>query len=171
MSRYQRKLKSKKNIFVKLFNFLKKEIPLFSIIPLDARELIENMKMISIEFVLCKLINYYFCVRIFDFDTYKEYHTERKGILGSGIILGAFIPTTEESKKNDWPEIQIHGLPHLFASFSDYQKTFNFDTNYWNDLVLPEFKGKDGISFSYCLLRPKSRLVIAFYFVNDNLSL
>ena len=124
------------------------------------------LQMPRSEAKLCQSEIYLFLIyRVFDFDMYKKYHNEREGILGSGITLGAFLPTTEKSKQNDWPEIQIHGVPHLFTSFSDYQKTFNFDIDYWNNHLMQEFKDKDGISFSYCLLRPKSRSVMNCFFI------
>ncbi|XP_066910384.1 glucose dehydrogenase [FAD, quinone]-like [Clytia hemisphaerica] len=94
---------------------------------------------------------------IFNYDTYKRYHEERTGVIGSGISFGVFIPTTEESMKNDWPEIQIHLVPHLITALADYQKCFNIKNDYWQKLMLPQLQGKHGVTYSYCLLRPKSR--------------
>ena len=44
-----------------------------------------------------------FFIRYLDFDAVNEYLTTRKGLLGSAMTLGAFVPTTEESKRDDWP--------------------------------------------------------------------
>ena len=94
--------------------------------------------------------------RIITYDTYKKYHEKRKGILGSGAVFGIFLPITEESRQNDFPEIQIFGLPHL-ASSPDYKNIFNFDEDYWTNFHQPGLEGKDGYSYFNCLLQPKSR--------------
>ena len=77
--------------------------------------------------------------------------------MGHGVPMTAFIPTTKESTQYDWPEIQLHIIPLLVGSNTDFKKTFFIDDKFWSDYLVPGMKGKDGISFSYCLLRPKSR--------------
>ncbi|XP_066921858.1 glucose dehydrogenase [FAD, quinone]-like [Clytia hemisphaerica] len=91
------------------------------------------------------------------FETYKEYHQHRTGLLSSGIVLGAFMPASEKAKKNDWPEIQTHFYPHLITSLPVYQQIFNFNEEYWRNVMLKELEGKNGVTFVNCLLRPKSR--------------
>ncbi|XP_066910417.1 glucose dehydrogenase [FAD, quinone]-like isoform X4 [Clytia hemisphaerica] len=94
--------------------------------------------------------------RIIKYDTYKKYHDSREGILGSGGVFTSFLPTTEESKRTDYPEMQIFGLPHL-ASATDYKDVFNFDEEYWTNVYQPGLEGQEGYSYFNCLLRPKSR--------------
>ena len=95
-------------------------------------------------------------LRILSYDTYITYHERRGGVLSAGSFFNIFLPTTEESMKNDYPEIQLFGLPHL-TTLPDYQKSFNFDEDYWTNFLQPGLKGKYGFSYFNCLLRPKSR--------------
>ena len=98
-----------------------------------------------------------FFIRYLDFDAVNEYLTTRKGLLGTAMTLGAFVPTTEESKRDDWPEVQIHLVPHLVTDFDGYRNIFSISDDYWDNYLMKEFKGKHGVTLSYCLLRPKSR--------------
>ena len=84
----------------------------------------------------------------------------RKGNLAGSVPIGAFLPTTPESKENDWPELQMHLLPHLVTTIPDYKQIFNIDDKYWSDHLMANLQGKHGLTFSFCLLRPKSMLVI-----------
>ena len=81
-----------------------------------------------------------------------------EGLLGHAAPMTAFIPTTKESEQIDWPEIQLHTAPLLLGSTIEIKKAFNIDDKFWSDYLVPGMKGKEGISFSYCLLRPISRL-------------
>jgi len=97
--------------------------------------------------------------RITNFDTVKEYIQHRKGNLAWSVPIGAFLPTTPESKENDWPELQMHLLPHLVTTIPDYKNTLNFDDEYWNGHLMSNLQGRHGVTYSLCLLRPKSRFV------------
>ena len=96
--------------------------------------------------------------RILHFDTFKRYLETNEGPLGYALPMSVFVPTTKESEQYDWPEIQLHIIPLLLGSNTDLKKAFSIDDKIWSDYLVPGMKGKEGISFTYCLLRPKSRL-------------
>ena len=102
-------------------------------------------------------MSYGLSFRIAGYETYMQFHQNRTGYLKSGIAFGMFAPLTEEAKQKDWPEIQSHFLPHLTTTVPDYQWIFNYDDDYWNDVMLRELQGKHGVTYGNCLLRPKSR--------------
>ena len=95
--------------------------------------------------------------RILHYDTFKGYLETGEGLLGHIVPMTAFLPTSKYSGKIDWPEIKLHIIPLLFGSSADLKKAFNIDDKFWFDYLSLGMKGKEGISISYCLLRPKSR--------------
>ena len=92
-----------------------------------------------------------------------EYFNNREGVLGQTVPMIMFLPTTEQTEAMDWPDIQIHGLPFLMGAIPDMKKLFRINDKFWNEYLEPGMKGKDGISFSYCLLRPKSRYFFKYF--------
>jgi len=98
------------------------------------------------------------------YETSKEYFQYRQGPLATGIAFGSFIPTTKESKGNDWPEVQMHLLPALLTSISEVERLFNIDRDYL-DGYFADLKGKHGVTLTYCHLRPNSRLVYMLLFI------
>jgi len=97
------------------------------------------------------------------FDAFSEYMLHRRGVLASSIIpIGAFIPTTEEAKRNDWPEIQLHLIPAMAPDAPFFKEKINLADDVWNDYI-SHLKHKKGVTVSYALLRPKSRFVEYFF--------
>jgi len=94
---------------------------------------------------------------IFDYKTFDDYFLQRKGILSNPLVLGLFMSTTEENKKNDWPDIQMHLYPEFITEQSLLQTAFNIDDGYWDNHLMSALKDAHGVSFCTCLLRPKSR--------------
>ena len=95
-----------------------------------------------------------------------------EGPLGHVVPMSVFVPTTKESKQYDWPEIQLHITPLLIGSMNtDINFFFNINDKFWSDYLAPCMKGKEGISFTYCLLRPKSRLFHIYSVFKNKLEL
>ena len=86
-----------------------------------------------------------------------EYFNNREGVLGHTVPMIAFLSTTKESEAIDWPEIQLHFMPLLIGKNNEMKTLFRISDKFWNEYLEPGMKRKEGISFSYCLLRPKSR--------------
>ena len=86
-----------------------------------------------------------------------EYFNNREGVLSHVVPMIAFLSTTKESEAIDWPEIQLHFMPLLIGKNIEMKTLLRFSDKFWNEYLEPGMKGKEGISFSYCLLRPKSR--------------
>ena len=80
-----------------------------------------------------------------------------EGILGQTCPLIAFLPSTKEFEEKDWPDVQLHILPILMGTKKEFKGMFRFSEDFWHNYLKNGMTGKHGISFSYCLLRPKSR--------------
>ena len=94
-----------------------------------------------------------------------EYFNNREGVLGQTVPMIMFLPTTEQTEAMGWPGIQIHGLPSLIGAIPDMKKLFRINDND-KEYLEPGMKEKDGISFLYCLLRPKSRYFFKYFKAN-----